>query len=341
MRDPINNPKVRQCAGVFLIIVVGAIAVRVACAAQEAITDPAQAGADFKVQGEYVGHTTSGQQWGAQVVAVGDGKFDVYFLKGGLPSMGWDGRTRTKVSAALLPTKGLGSVVRVSGAGWAGNIRAGVLSGTMATGQHFKLQHIVRHSSTEGAKPPRGAVILFDGRNTNEWENGQLIEGHFLHWGTTTKKSFRDFRLHLEFRLPFMPKARGQARGNSGVYLQNRYECQVLDSFGLTGEDNECGGFYHQAKPLVNMCYPPLSWQTYDIDFKAARYAASGQKVANARATIWHNGVKIHDNQAFTSQTTGGKLEGPQPGPIHLQNHGNPVVYRNIWVVNKSVSKSR
>jgi hypothetical protein len=133
-----------------------------------------------------------------------------------------------------------------------------------------------------------------------------------------------------------MPKASGQGRGNSGVYLQNRYEVQVLDSFGLKGENNEAGGIYSKHKPRVNMAFPPLTWQTYDIDFMAARWDAEGEKTANARITVRHNGVLVQDNVEIDKETTSaGMKDGPGPGPIQLQNHGNPVAYRNIWIVEK------
>ena len=130
-----------------------------------------------------------------------------------------------------------------------------------------------------------------------------------------------------------MPTARGQARGNSGVYLQGRYEVQVLDSFGLAGEDNECGGIYQVSRPRVNMTLPPLQWQTYDIDFTAARFDSAGEKTANARLTVRHNGVLIHDDLELPGTTGGGDPEGPEPGALHLQDHWNPVFYRNVWVL--------
>src|SRR5436190_16694458 len=123
-----------------------------------------------------------------------------------------------------------------------------------------------------------------------------------------------------------MPKAKGQARGNSGVYAQRRYEVQVLDSYGLKSKDNDCGAIYEVAAPLVNACKAPTVWQSYEIDFHAPRFNA-GKKTAPARITVIHNGVKIHDNvQIHVDNTRSGLGGDPStPGPIHLQDHGNPV----------------
>jgi hypothetical protein len=149
-----------------------------------------------------------------------------------------------------------------------------------------------------------------------------------------TKDRFKDFKLHIEFRTPFMPAARGQGRGNSGVYLQGRYEIQVLDSYGLEGVDNECGGIYKVGAPMVNMCLPPLQWQTYDIAFQAPRFDASGNKTQDAVVTVVHNGVTIHDRRKLPGPT-GGAMDDriSEPGGIYLQDHGNPVRFRNIWLV--------
>jgi hypothetical protein len=148
-----------------------------------------------------------------------------------------------------------------------------------------------------------------------------------------TREAFGDQRMHLEFRLPYMPGAFGQARANSGVYLQGRYELQVLDSYGLEGEDNECGGIYQIARPRVNMCAPPLQWQTYDIEFFQAKRDAGGKKTANARITIRHNGVLIHENLELP-RVTGGAVDDQEgvPAGLKLQDHGNPVQFRNIWI---------
>ena len=147
--------------------------------------------------------------------------------------------------------------------------------------------------------------------------------------GFFSKRKFGSIKLHVEFMLSYMPYARGQGRSNSGVYPAGRHECQVLDSFGLKGENNECGGIYTIAKPAVNMCLPPLQWQTYDIEY----HLASGDKPATM--SVLHNGVKIHENVELKKHTTSAPDNGADdtPGPLHLQDHGNPVAYRNIWLV--------
>ena len=195
------------------------------------------------------------------------------------------------------------------------------------------LERIHRKSPTLGAKPPKGAVVLFEGASTESFKPGRMTEDHLLMEGAKSVKLFRDHRLHVEFRLPYKPTARGQGRGNSGLYLQGRYEVQMLDSFGLEGKSNECGGVYGIAPPRENMCFPPLTWQTYDVDFRAARFE-DGKKTKNAFMTVRHNGVVVHDNLDLPKRTTASPLkEGPEPGFVYLQNHGNPVRYRNIWVL--------
>ena len=317
----------RLASGLTLLCIAG-----LACAADNnpAFTDPKQAGPDFAVQGEYRGQLGD-EQWGAQVIALGDGKFDVVGFAGGLPGDGWKRGDKTNKGTGELK----GDVAEFKGETWTGTIKDGVFS-VMHEGEKVgDMKKVERKSSTLGATPPPGATVLFDGTSADAFENGKIIEGNLL--GATnsvSKAKFQDHTLHIEFRTPFMPKSRGQARGNSGVYIQGRYECQVLDSFGLEGKDNECGGIYSINQPIVNACLPPLSWQTYDIEFTAARYEGD-KKVKNGRVTIRHNGIVIHDDQELAHGTPGHAKEGPEPYGVFLQDHGNPVAFRNIWVVEK------
>jgi 3-keto-disaccharide hydrolase len=225
---------------------------------------------------------------------------------------------------------------------------SGTLEGDMVGS--FTMGKTIRLSPTLGAKPPADAVVLFDGKGFDAWEpvskkagvgsvqwkqiKGGAMEVKKGAGSIVTKKKFSDFKLHLEFRTPFMPEQRGQERGNSGVYLQGRYEVQILDSYGLKGLDNECGGIYKVAAPLVNMCSPPMQWQTYDITFTAPRFDSAGVKTQDAIVTIVHNGVTIHDRLKIP-KPTGGALDNhvAEPGGIVLQDHGNPVQFRNIWLV--------
>jgi len=301
-----------------------------------AYTDPAQAGPDFAVQGEYLGQiqTDAGiLAIGVQVIALGDGKFRAVGYPGGLPGAGWDGKEKHIAEGQIKDGK---TVFTVADSDAKAVIKDGVLEIVDGSGKTIgTLKKTERKSPTLGAKPPAGAVVLFDGTSADNFKGGRMTPDGLLMEGATSKQTFGAFTLHMEFRTPFQPFDRGQGRGNSGVYAQGRYEVQILDSFGLEGENNECGGIYGVARPKVNMCLPPLSWQTYDIDFTPAEYK-DGKKVRNARMTVRHNGVVIHQDVEIPKATTAAPLpEGPEPGPIFLQNHGNPVRFRNIWVVEK------
>ena len=203
---------------------------------------------------------------------------------------------------------------------------------------------MIKSSSNLGNRPPADVIVLFDGSSLQEWKlakkNGkaswQVLKSGAMEVGKgsiVTKKEFKDFKLHLEFRTPFMPTKRGQKHGNSGVYLQGRYEVQVLDSFGLDGKDNECGGTYKIAAPIVNACLPPLEWQTYDIIFHATKFNGVGKKVGNAVITLKLNGILIHDSLELL-KVTGGPIskDESKPGRLMLQDHKDPVQYRNIWI---------
>jgi len=298
-------------------------------------TDPEKAGLEFELQGEYLGTIESDdgpKKLGAQIIALGDGKFRGIGFDGGLPGQGWSKGDEKHVHEGQLD----GGVLRFQTDDAVVEVQDGKVTVVSDGRKVGELQKVERKSPTLGAQPPAGAVVLFDGGSVEAFENGQLVDGKWL--GATnaeTKQKFGDHKLHIEFRTPFMPAARGQGRGNSGVYVHGRYEVQVLDSFGLEGKDNECGGIYSISEPDVNMCLPPLAWQTYDIDFTAPRYDDDGKKTENGRITIRHNGVVIHDDIELPKHTPGRHAEGPSDGGLFLQNHGNPVVFRNIWVVEK------
>lgn len=191
---------------------------------------------------------------------------------------------------------------------------------------------------------PDDAMVLFDGTDFSKWvgEEGapvkwQIIDGAMKvvpgSGSIVTKETFEDFRLHVEFNIPESPPdATGQERGNSGVYIQRRYEIQILDSHGLAPGDGECGAIYKTKPPDKNMAKSPGQWQSYDIIFCAARFEGE-QKVADARITVLWNNAVVHNNVLIPDKTGAGQPEGPRPGPIKLQDHGSPLSFRNIWIV--------
>ena len=284
------------------------------------------AGPDYVAQGEYL------NDWGgAQVIALGEDRFRLVTFKGGLPGAGWDKETRTEIEGK----RAGGTIVFAGKDEFKAELGSGKITITTANGGPYTMEKTSRTSPTMGTKAPAGSVVVFGGKGAGEWNGGRTDDRGLLMAGTTTKRKFQNFSMHIEFLLPFKPQGRGQDRGNSGVYLQDRYEVQVLDSFGLKGADNECGGIYTKAKPAVNMCFPPLVWQTYDIDFQTAKFGADGKKTKNAVVTLKHNGVAIHENFEINGSTGGGQKEEATPGPLQLQDHGNAVFYRNVWVVER------
>jgi len=296
--------------------------------------DPKEAGPDYATQGEYVTDGAAGQKQGAQVAALGNGKFLVAILTGGLPGDGWDGKGRLEVEAA----RNGQNVALAPGHGIEGSIADGTITIKASDGKTLAFKKVERESPRSGAKPPQGATVLFDGTNADAWQGGKMDARHLLESGSKTKKLYQDFVLHAEFLLPFKPLARDQERGNSGIYIQDRYEVQVLDSFGESPRFNGCGAMYRQHAPIVNMCYPPLRWQTYDIDFQAAKFDASGKRTRGPIITVVQNGVVVQDHYEITAKTGAGAPEGPGAGAIQLQGHNNPVFYRNIWVVDKGAN---
>lgn len=307
--------------------------------------------ADFAYQGEYVG---SGM--GAQVIALDKGAFQVVLFPGGLPGAGWDGKNRSLLNGklegkkvALSPAKGNRKYLAGSPDAFSATRKfppdghkpySGSLSnGIISLSKGIVLKKTQRKSPTMGKKAPKGAITLFDGSNKDEWQGGRLDEKTRLlntdGSDVRTRRKFNDYHMHLEFLLPYRPAARGQGRGNSGFYQIDHFEVQILDSFGLEGANNECGGIYSIKDSDVNACFPPLSWQTYDVDFTNAK-TKDGKKIKNAKITVRLNGIVIHDNFEIPRKTGGsrGEPEGT-PGPMKLQGHGNPLQFRNIWIVEK------
>ncbi len=301
---------------------------------KKGVTELAHVDADYHLQGEYAGCVVFSDGYrrnvGLQVVALGDGKFDALWYQGGLPGNGYDGSTRRKFSGTkiesgtTLASEGLAVELYADAAALVKNSAGGLLG---------SLQPQQRYSLMEGARAPANAIVLFDGKNIDHLKNAKVTPDGLLEIGAETKNAYQNFTLHAEFRVPYMPYARGQGRGNSGFYLQKRYEVQVLDSFGLELQFNDCASLYRFKAPDLNMSFPPLRWQTYDIDFTAPKFDADGKRIVKGRITVRHNGVVVQNNVELENKTGGGTPEGPNPLPILLQNHGNAVHFRNIWLV--------
>jgi hypothetical protein len=240
-----------------------------------------------------------------------DGTFLVAIYRKGLPGEGWD---QSKVDSRVLS---------------AGELEA-LLAGCTKVG---------RNSPTLGKPAPENAILVFPTDFT------KVADG-LMSAGGQTKKDLGSFKMHIEFMVPLKPgrNPSNQDRGNSGVYIFNNYELQIIDSFALDYENPEnnaiavksinkqwCGSLYKQKLPDVNMSYPPLRWQTYDIDF-IAPVIEGDEKVKNGRITVRHNGVVIHDDYELKTGTgNGAKRKQLALGPIYFQDHRNPIVFRNIW----------
>lgn len=324
----------------FLVLFSSLSNVQAAKKGLPAVTTLAEVDTDFHYQGEYFGTITvhyfdrsiQHVEMGLQVIATGGGTFDAVLYPGGLPGAGWYTGPKFKMKA-----KRVGDVVDFRGEEYRVVVFGEYALIHAANGQPLgQLAKTVRSSSTMGAVAPGDAITLFNGYDTSKFKNGKMVDGTFeqyLAMGTELKETFKDYTLHVEFRLPYMPTASEQARGNSGVYLQSRYEVQILDSFGRDRRYNYCGSLYKQRAPDMNMCYPPLSWQTYDIVFKSPRFDSAGSKIQNARISVFHNGIAVHDNVDVTAKTGGGRQEGVELFPTRFQDHSNPVRFRNMWIV--------
>ncbi len=231
---------------------------------------------------------------------------------------------------------------------WRGQIAGGALSVAKdGYGGVFEMKRVIKKSPTEALPPPAGAIVLLAFQpghkpSLDEWKDSGWVatdEG-FVHRALEggkrgdlfSKRDFRNVTLHVEFRIPYEPDAREQGRGNSGVILAERYEVQVLDSFGLVPGAGDCASIYDVAQPRVNAAFPPLSWQTYDITFYAPKLDAAGKLVRRPSFTVFWNGVKVHENQTAATPTGDPHRENAASGSLRLQDHGNLVYFRNVWV---------
>ncbi|NWG12013.1 MAG: DUF1080 domain-containing protein [Acidobacteria bacterium] len=192
--------------------------------------------------------------------------------------------------------------------------------------------------------PPSDAIVLFDGRDLLEWENGEnwpvrngVATVGVGKGGITTRRAFGDCQLHIEWATPPVVSGSGQERGNSGIYLQERYEIQVLDSYqNSTYPDGQAAAIYSQWPPLVNASRKPGEWQTFDIVFEAPRFDGAGKLTRPAYITLLHNGLVVHNHREILGPTSWSLSPGYKPHPprqkLHIQDHGCPVRYRNIWI---------
>jgi hypothetical protein len=274
----------------------------------------------------------------AQVLPLGGGKYRAVLLTA------FDSE-----DAPLAVLEGAASEGRITfnGDSCNGTIRQGQFSGSKG-GKSFVLKHVTRKPPTLGAPPPAGAVVLLDGKNLDSWakKNGKswLEEAGPALWklvdGATvevvpgsdciiTHRKFGDCKLHVEFRTLGYPS-------NSGVFLQDRYEVNINETYARPEQAPNAGfdNCTEDAKPRIRPCRPPLEWQTYDIEFHAPKFDGDGKKTANARATVLFNGVKIYDDQELNRPKGAASRLGEAPtGPLMLQEHGMPLQFRNVWLV--------
>lgn len=333
------------------ILLVGILLTGTATSQQKrpALVDPIKVDADFAVQGEYVGtihQDGAARKYGVRVgITAKVGEFKAIAFAGGLPGDGWDknrtaeknkrpaewtGMTRDGVT--LFPQFLRGSAA----------LRDGTLSIHSSAGDKIgELKRVVRQSPTLGAAPPPGALVLFDGTSLEHFvtPRSKMTDDKLLMVNARTRRNFRDFQLHVEFRVPYL-----RSPGHSAIFLQNSYHLAAAGrSFGTAAlSDLGCGGIRWVRAPDENMCFPPLTWQTFDVDFTAARFSPDGKITRKPIVTIRHNGVMIHDRVELPEIPPvyrGGGTDPltPDGGPLQFQSHADDrhYVFRNIWILER------
>ncbi len=316
------------------------------------------------IMGDYEGSWTQGakgrpREMVAQVIPRGEGRYRINLLP--------EFDMRCPPYAAV-DAQTEGKAVVFENGSWSGRIERGILTGKGPINDKqgmFELKKTTRPSPRLGAPPPDGAIVLFDGSGFDHWtgiENSgelkdvtwKLVNGamevaptladHGFATSIATKQPYRDYHLHLEFRLPLFANVIGQSRSNSGIIFEDYsfHELQVLDSYGLPGYYDECGGIYKVSGPQANMCRPPQQWQSYDIEYHAPRYADDGALLQAGSITVNHNGTLVQTalelpDRPYALRQRQEKPNSRTVGRIKLQNHGDPVQYRNIWL--KELSK--
>jgi len=282
------------------------------------------------VQGTYDGTWKQGDATGeaqAEVIALGGNAYKVYLTRK---------IDAKRTSKAELEGKAEGEKLALAGkvgdTEWAASWTNGEIRGQAGKDLAFELKRTVRKPPTLGKAPPEGAVVILDGKSFDravkrdgaDWKlvgdgGVQVPTG-----GIRTKEAFEgNLDIHLEFRCNFRPTSRGQGRGNSGFYLPNGSELQILDSFGFKPSPGSCGAFYAEKPPLANASLPPMQWQTYDIEYRTR--SRKGKKTGKPWVTVLHNGVKIHDGVELRRSL--------RKAQMYLQDHHNPVCFRNFWLV--------
>ncbi len=311
---------------------------------------PARAWAEDSFMGTYEGdyHADRSQKTTARASVIAEGPGYYRVVVQAAPLSPGDPTIQFEVYGVQQGTK-VNLFGRANSEYWHGTIGEDKLSASNGYyGMGLDLKKAEKTSPTEGSRPPSDAVVLLPyspGKppETSAWRGGgwnPQDDGSLQcepHKGSIySKQNFGDMKMHLEFWLPLMADSFGQGRANSGVIINNLYEVQVLDSFGLAPSMGDCSAIYDQTRPRVNACFPPEHWETYDILFRAPRLNADGSVKEKARITVDLNGVRVQDNVAMDGATAGHEPGKPPAnaatGPLQLQDHGNRVRYRNVWI---------